>query len=41
MSGPMVVRGLAPGDRLALTIEPVTGARYPSGIPIVLVGLRS
>jgi hypothetical protein len=41
MSGPMVVRGLAPGDRLGLTIEPATGARSPSGIPIVLVGLRS
>jgi hypothetical protein len=41
MSGPMVVRGLAPGDRLGLTIEPAAGARYPSGIPIALVGLRS
>jgi hypothetical protein len=41
MSGPMVVSGLAPGDRLGLTVESATGARHPSSIPIMLVGLRT
>ncbi len=39
MSGPMVVTGLAPGDRLCLTVEPAAGARQPTSSPIVLVGL--
>ena len=39
MSGPMVVYKLAPGEQLALTVEPATGARHPTSVPVVLVGL--
>jgi anti-sigma factor RsiW len=39
MSGPMVVRRLAPGDRLGLTIEPVSGASHPTSAPIVVLAL--
>jgi anti-sigma-K factor RskA len=39
MSGPMVVGGLAPGDRLGLTVEPATGSPQPTTSPVVLVGL--
>jgi len=41
MSGPMVVYKLAPGEQLALTVEPATGARHPTSVPVVLVGLGS
>jgi hypothetical protein len=39
MSGPMVVSGLAPGDKLGLTVEPAAGSGRPTSVPIVLVGL--
>lgn len=35
MSGPMVVGGLARGERLELTVEPVSGSRQPTSAPIV------
>ena len=41
MSGPMVVYKLAPGEQLALTVEPATGARHPTSVPVVLVALGS
>ena len=41
MSGPMVVRQLAPGDRLGLTIEPASGASRPTSAPIVVLALGS
>ena len=41
MSGPMVVHQLAPGEQLALTVEPATGARHPTSVPVVLVTLGS
>jgi hypothetical protein len=41
MSGPMVVYKLAPGEQLALTVEPATGARHPTSVPVVLVTLGS
>ena len=39
MSGPMVVRRLAPGERLGVTVEPAAGAPRPTSAPIVLVAL--
>jgi hypothetical protein len=39
MSGPMVVNRLGPGERLAMTVEPVSGARQPSSLPVVVVTL--
>ena len=41
MSGPMVVDKLAPGEQLAMTVEPATGARHPTSVPVVLVALGS
>jgi Anti-sigma-K factor rskA/Putative zinc-finger len=41
MSGPMIVRGLAPGDELGLTVEPAAGSRQPTSDPVVLMGLGS
>jgi anti-sigma-K factor RskA len=39
MSGPTVVRRIATGDRLGLTIEPASGAPRPTSPPIVLMAL--
>ncbi len=39
MSGPMVVRQLAAGDRLGLTVEPASGAARPTSAPIVVLAL--
>jgi hypothetical protein len=39
MSGPMVVRQLASGDQLGMTVESASGSRHPTSAPIVLVEL--
>ena len=39
MSGPVVVRRLAPGDKLGLTIEPSPGTGQPTSAPVVMVAL--
>jgi anti-sigma-K factor RskA len=39
MAGPVVVRRLAPGDRLGLTIEPSAGTGRPTSAPVLLVAL--
>jgi anti-sigma factor RsiW len=39
MTGPMVVRGLLPGDHLGLTVEPASGSRQPTSVLIVLIAL--
>jgi anti-sigma-K factor RskA len=39
MSGPMVVSGLAPGERLGLTVEPSWGSSQPTSRQLVIVGL--
>jgi len=41
MSGPMVVNSLGAGEKLAMTVEPATGARQPTSAPVVLVALGS
>lgn len=35
MSGPMVVGGLASGEKLEMTVEPASGSRQPTSAPIV------
>jgi anti-sigma-K factor RskA len=39
MSGPMVVGGLARGEKLELTVEPASGSRQPTSAPIVQLEL--
>jgi anti-sigma-K factor RskA len=39
MTGPLVVAGLQPGERLGLTVEPAAGSRQPTTGMIVVVGL--
>jgi len=38
MAGPAVISGMAPGDMIGLTIEPVSGAPHPTEPPLVLLG---
>jgi Anti-sigma-K factor rskA/Putative zinc-finger len=39
MSGPMVVSGLARGDKVSLTVEPASGSARPTSPPILMLGL--
>lgn len=39
MTGPMVVAGLEPGDRVALTVEPARGAARPTSPQILVLAL--
>ncbi len=39
MSGPMIVGGLARGEKLELTVEPASGSRQPTSAPIVRLEL--
>lgn len=41
MAGPVVVTGLAPGDRVGLTVEPAAGSPRPTTAPILMLGLGS
>jgi anti-sigma-K factor RskA len=41
MTPPVVVTGLAAGDRLGLTVEPSAGSRQPTSSPVVMLGLPS
>jgi anti-sigma-K factor RskA len=41
MIGPMVVSGLAPGDRMGLTVEPAGGSSRPSSALLLTLGLGS
>lgn len=38
MAGPAVVSGLTPGDMVGLTVEPAVGSRWPTSVPVVLIG---
>jgi anti-sigma-K factor RskA len=40
MVGPMVVSGLAAGDRVGMTVEPDSGSPRPTAPPLVLIGQR-
>jgi anti-sigma-K factor RskA len=37
MTGPMVISGLAPGDRVGLTVEPAGGSPPPTSAPIMML----
>ncbi len=38
MAGPAVIRGMAAGDMIALTVEPSGGSTQPTSAPVVLIG---
>jgi anti-sigma-K factor RskA len=38
MIGPMVVSGLAAGDRMGLTVEPAGGSARPTSAPVLMLG---
>ncbi len=37
--GPMVISGLAPGDRVGLTVEPASGSAHPTSAPVLMLDL--
>jgi len=39
MAAPMVVSGLAAGDRVSMTVEPAGGSPHPTSTPIMIVSL--
>jgi hypothetical protein len=41
MTAPMVVAGLAAGDRMGVTVEPAAGAASPSSPPVLMLDLPS
>jgi Anti-sigma-K factor rskA, C-terminal/Putative zinc-finger len=41
VTAPVVVNGLAAGDRVGLTVEPAAGARHPTSSPVLLLALPS
>ena len=38
MTGPLLVSGMAAGDRVGLTVEPASGSPQPSSRPILMIG---
>ncbi len=41
MTAPVVVSGVAAGDMVGLTIEPASGSRAPSSVPMLMIALPS
>jgi anti-sigma-K factor RskA len=41
MVGPMVISGLAAGDRIGMTVEPTSGSSRPTSPPVLMLGLGS
>jgi hypothetical protein len=41
MTAPVVVSGLAAGDRVGVTVEPAVGAHRPSSPPVLMFSLPS
>jgi hypothetical protein len=41
MTAPMIVAGLAAGDRMGVTVEPAAGAASPSSPPVLMLALPS
>jgi len=41
MTAPMIVAGLAAGDRMGVTVEPTAGAASPSSPPVLMLALPS
>jgi hypothetical protein len=41
MTAPMIVAGLAAGDRMGVTVEPTAGVASPSSPPVLMLALPS
>jgi anti-sigma-K factor RskA len=41
MTTPMIVAGLAAGDRMGVTVEPAAGSASPSSPPVLMLALPS
>jgi anti-sigma-K factor RskA len=41
MVGPMIVSGMAAGDRVGLTVEPASGSGRPTSAPVMMLGAGS
>ena len=41
MTAPMIVAGIAPGDRMGVTVEPAGGSRHPTSPPVLMLALPS
>jgi anti-sigma-K factor RskA len=41
MTAPMIVAGIAPGDRMGVTVEPAAGSRHPTSLPVLMLALPS
>jgi anti-sigma-K factor RskA len=41
MTAPMIVPGIAPGDRMGVTVEPAGGSRHPTSAPVLMLALPS
>ena len=41
MTAPMIVAGIAPGDRMGLTVEPASGSQHPTSTPVLMLSLPS
>ena len=39
MTPPLVVSGLAAGDRVGVTVEPAGGSHHPTGVPVLMLAL--
>ncbi|HEY2304796.1 MAG TPA: anti-sigma factor [Streptosporangiaceae bacterium] len=39
MTAPMVVAGIAPGDRMGVTVEPSGGSQHPTSPPLLMLAL--
>ena len=39
MTAPMIVAGLAAGDRMGVTVEPAAGSTSPSSAPVLMLAL--
>ena len=41
MTAPMIVAGIAPGDRMGVTVEPASGSPHPTTTPVLMLALPS
>ena len=39
MTAPMIVAGIAPGDRMGVTVEPSGGSQHPTSPPMLMLAL--
>ena len=41
MTAPVIISGIAPGDRMGVTVEPAGGSRHPTSPPVLMLALPS